>query len=66
MVVSVMRDMNAKSRRKVLNAAFKQFQRLPDWPRQNTGPEKIDWKLNHLLKPAIRPEDASRSQSLTE
>jgi hypothetical protein len=33
MVVSVERDMNAKSRRKVLNVAFKKFQRLPDWTR---------------------------------
>jgi hypothetical protein len=30
--VSVTLDMNAKATRTVLNVAFKQVQRLPDWP----------------------------------
>ena len=33
--VSLSEYMNARATRKVLNAAFKRFQRLPDWPSVN-------------------------------
>ena len=70
--VSVGRDMNAKLTRKVLNVAFKQFQRLPDWPpiRTNEGrrlPEKAgDYKSQAVLQLRGVAEEASASRTFVE
>jgi len=64
--------MNAKATRKVLNVAFKQFQRLPDWP-----PVKVSEgrPLSHESREAQRQpilplpgpsKDASGSQAFAE
>jgi hypothetical protein len=60
--------MNAKSRQKILNAAFKQFQRLPDWPLGKTSPALPApvWKLHMLPKPGSGLADGSRPQSFPE
>jgi len=60
--------MNAKSRRKVLNAAFKQFQRLPDWPLRQANPSSGApvWKLHILPKSDLNLRDGSRSQAFPE
>ena len=58
--------MNAKSRRKVLNVAFKQFQRLPDWTTVKVNVERPEWKLHILPKPATPSQGASGSQALAE
>jgi hypothetical protein len=58
--------MNAKSRRKVLNVAFKKFQRLPDWTSVKPGTERPEWKLHILPKPVTPPQHTSGSQALAE
>jgi hypothetical protein len=46
--------MNAKATRKVLNSAFKQFQRLPDWPlAQNSGVRRPGEMWGNAKGPAL-------------
>ncbi len=63
--------MNAKRARQVLNAAFKQFQRLPEWPAEKRSgadrpaEEGSDKKAQGLLQPdGLR--DAFILQTLVE
>src|SRR5438270_5574492 len=70
--VSVGMYMNNKGTRKILNVAFKQFQRLPDWqPVQVTAAkaptyQPIDRNSQALRQPGRRAGDASGSQALAE
>jgi hypothetical protein len=56
--------MNAKSRRKVLNVAFKKFQRLPDWTRVKVIGERS--AANSSPKQQVASENANASQALAE
>ena len=64
--------MNTKGTRKILNVAFKQFQRLPDWqPVQVTAAkatsyQPIDRDGHGLGQSRRRSDEASGSQALAE
>src|SRR5438876_2316232 len=70
--VSVERGMNAKMTSKVLNTAFKQFQRLPDWPPIKTHEERRLSDARGEQKSQAAPQwrelakDASVSRTLVE
>jgi hypothetical protein len=61
--------MNAKSRRRVLNVAFKKFQRLPDWAPVKMISERpaADSPPKYQVPPAIyQAPPANTSRSLAE
>jgi len=65
-------NMNMRPTRKVLNVAFKQCQRLPDWrPIQITttiapSHQDGDRKIHRIDRPRRPYDDASGSQALAE
>jgi hypothetical protein len=59
--------MNVKRKRKALNVAFKQFQRLPDFSRLKTNSERpISTTGAPSKSPAARIEPEVSARSLTE
>lgn len=59
--------MNVKRKRKVLNVAFKQFQRLPDFSRLKLNTERPHLVSTSPAKPQAGSNDpAVGAQSLTE
>jgi hypothetical protein len=64
--------MNAKATRKALNEAFKQFQRLPEWPLFRLGEgdrrakEKREREAQFMLGAQGLATAASASQTLAE
>jgi len=59
--------MNAKFRPKVINVAFKQLQRLPDWPLVKIG--KLECAAEEKVQPILQTQPlkvASPSKALVE